>query len=222
MSCAKAEEGAGCFDVSSPAQLQAEVTFEEIAEGLHALAQPLSGLRSAVELMNMLPAEEGKRYRQMCAAEIERACEMFGCLQGLVSASTSEPKPGSFDCRELVRTLAAERGLTERFPKGFFDEAGSRSLAAVKGDPARTRQAFTSLLTVLARVCGSAGPIEASCERGDDLLVFRFKAGDDAGQRLNSANRLHLSLARANIVSQGGGWQVKPDTLAIWVALPLA
>ena len=203
------------------AEAEADLSFPDLAEGLHALAQPLSGLRSAVELMNLFPGGDGERYRQMCATEIDRACEMFSCLQGLVSVKTAETKMRTFDCRKLVESLVVEHGLNDRLPSV---SPGAKGLepGMVKGDLERARQAFASLLTVLARVCGTAGMMEASCRQTDQSLVFSFKAEDVSRQRLNSGNRLHLSLARANIVSQGGRFRWQPDPLEIRVALPLA
>jgi hypothetical protein len=171
--------------------------------------------------MNLLPAGDDQRYRKMCTAEIDRACEMFLCLQGLVSVKTAEPKTSVFDCCELVRSIAVEHGLTDLLPPAALGASGAEN-GMVTGNLERARQAFASLMTILARVRGTGGAIEASCRHTDQLLVFSFTTGNGAGQRLSSANRLHLSLARANIVNQNGRFYSQADPLAIRVGLPLA
>lgn len=199
----------------------ADRSFPDIAEGLHALAQPLSSLRSAVELMNLLPPGDGERYRRMCATEVDRACEMFACLQGLVSVKMAQLNMSTFDCRELVSSLVVEHGLGDQMPPSCFGAPGV-AYGIVKGDLERVRLAFASLLTVLARVRGTDGTLEGSCRLTDEALVFSFKADDASRQRLNSGNRLHLSLARANIVSQDGQFHWQADPFEIRVALRLA
>lgn len=221
MSFAKGELATATLELPSVVKTVEDMGFPDIAEGLHALAQPLSGLRSAVELMNLLPAGDGERYREMCATEIERACEMFACLQTLVSLKSTEAKMSSFDCRKLMLSMIAEYGLSDRLSESFLAATGPAS-DLVKGDLERTRQAFASLLTVLARICGTTGTMEASCWTTDASLVFRFKTGDGRKQNLNSGNRLHLSLVRASMLSQNGYYHSHADAFAISVALPLA
>lgn len=222
MRFARTEAVTEVFDVTTDGGANPSVDFPDIADGLHALAQPLSGLRSAVELLNLVDGGDDRRYREMCSTEIERACEMFACLQGLVSAATSKPKMSTFDLPELVRSLATEHGLADRFQAEHAAKWNRSEKGMVKGDAERARMAFASLFTVLIRFCGNARQMEASCCRQDDFLVCRFAPGVGNAQKLNASNRLHLSLTRANVVSQQGRFHSQADPFAVWIAMPLA
>lgn len=210
------------FECSPATQPEIDVSFADLASGLHALAQPLSGIRSAVELMNHISGQDAERYRRICATETERACEMFACLQGLIAIKTGEPKIRAFDCLNLVRTLISEQGWTGRFRPGFLAAREDDGRMFVEGDLERTRGAFASLLTVLVSICEGSEAIQASSTASGNHLVFNFSTTPMASRSLNSMNRLRLSLARASILNQRGQYNSQLDQLEIRVALPLA
>jgi signal transduction histidine kinase len=65
--------------------------YASLAEGLHALAQPLTILRSSIPALCREEAgtEKQRNYLRISKYEVERACELFGAMQDLLIAARS-------------------------------------------------------------------------------------------------------------------------------------
>src|SRR5579875_3727887 len=116
----------------------------EVADGLHALAQPLSVLRSALELLAHGPSTVGhcQRYLDLSLDNMRRTCDLFGRLQDLMLTEMQEPELSSFDLPDIILSAIEERtadlsalgiGIAASLPKG---------LGSVLGDAGRTEQAI--------------------------------------------------------------------------------
>ncbi len=66
--------------------------FVQMADSLHAMAQPLTILRGALGAMQLSGkvAPENERYLEMSSMQIERLCEMLSNLRNLVDAAQLE------------------------------------------------------------------------------------------------------------------------------------
>ncbi len=64
-------------------------TVVELAEGLHAMAQPLTVLRGAAGALRLSSTVtvQDRRYVEMCDAQAERLCTMLASLRDLLDAA---------------------------------------------------------------------------------------------------------------------------------------
>src|ERR1700722_18761428 len=77
--------------------------YAHLADGLHAMAQPLTILRSSVVASTMpgIDPDRRRRYLNISTQEVERVCGMFESLQDLVIARHVEANCGAVDLEEL-------------------------------------------------------------------------------------------------------------------------
>ena len=67
-------------------------TVDDLAEGLHAMAQPLTILRGATGALQLSSTVSvpDRRYVEMCAAQAERLCAMIASLRDRLDAAQHE------------------------------------------------------------------------------------------------------------------------------------
>lgn len=193
-----------------------------LVNGLHAMAQPLTILRSAMEILT-LPNPgtiDQPRYVQISARQVALTCGMFTCLQDLVQTQLIEARRERFDLWDLVRPLIDDqRRMLE--PAGVGIAVGAEPRTTIWGDANRTENA-------LARVLKLAGSLSG---RGDAIHVYAMKTGGRVeltcentsrhGKALESSDRLSLAVAEANILSQSGCCAVVEDPFRVSLALPI-
>src|SRR5580658_9929230 len=124
----------------------------EVADGLHALAQPLSILRSAIELMALPGGTETnrQRYLEMSVRQIDRAATLFSGMQNLLAAEMDPVNCAQFDLWGQLAPLIEDRETALR-EFGIGISAQKTSLKQpVFGDPERTAQAISVLLEIAA------------------------------------------------------------------------
>jgi hypothetical protein len=65
--------------------------YTGMAEGLHALAQPLTILRSSIAAANSagITQERQRYYLDISKSQVDRACELFASLQQLAISAQS-------------------------------------------------------------------------------------------------------------------------------------
>jgi hypothetical protein len=73
--------------------------YAGLSAGLHALAQPLTILRSSIAAAGAdgIELSKQRRYLDISKSEVERVCELFGSLQELMIAAQSRAEQGLFD-----------------------------------------------------------------------------------------------------------------------------
>jgi hypothetical protein len=116
----------------------------EMAEGLHAMAQPLTILRSSVVSLavpGLAPAHQ-ERYINISAQQVERACALFDCLQDLVIANQIEAACVPFTLAELLDAIADDRGMKLEASGVKLKIVTTEGLQPILGDFARTLKAL--------------------------------------------------------------------------------
>lgn len=198
-----------------------EKFLEDLSNGLHALAQPLTILRSVSAILAMPQAAGARRdhYLRMAALEIERTCRVFGNVQGLMAARLTEPARWTFDLREPL-TAAIDSG---RFPVSANALPAEMRHAAVKviGDAERTEQAISAVLTALSSLSSPGDQIEVLFSRDDSFAGLTFRNARSHATCMNSSARLSLSLAELNTLTQQGTYELNEDPFSVSLALPV-
>lgn len=194
----------------------------EMADGLHALAQPLTILRSAIAMLAMAQ-ENGagsKRYVDMSVKQVERTCQFFSSVQELLSARMTTAEQEAIDIRSLLSQAIEERSQT-------LDELGIRLVVAlpeypctVSADRQRTEKAISAAFEAAVSASRSGDVIKVDAFSSGEFLELSFESTGKLDNSLKSFDRLKLSVARANILSQQGVYQFTQEPFCILLALP--
>jgi signal transduction histidine kinase len=90
------------MEVKRPAAWSGEESdrfYAELADGLHALAQPLTILRGSIMAMSSeeIMPERQQHYLDVSKSQLERACALFDAVQALVIEAQSRAERSAFD-----------------------------------------------------------------------------------------------------------------------------
>jgi len=197
--------------------------FANLSEGLHAMAQPLTILRSTVAASAApgIDATKQQRYLDISSQQIARACRLFEFLEDLVIASQMKADCAPIELPALLTELANDQRVA-------FETAGAelrvvmpRRVPTVLGDVNRTQQALSTVLKLAASVSAAEDSVEllvTACGKHMELIIRNDRVH---GRSLNSWERLTMSLAQENILSQRGEFQFVEDPFWTRVRLPI-
>ena len=201
----------------------AREVYAELANGLHAMAQPLTILRGALGAMSLAApcVSSQDRYLEMSNKQMDRLCDMMSGLQGLLDAALFEVQCRATDVWEAVEPAVEEVGASLQ-DSGIRIETTrpDRPVSAV-ADAARLEQSVRAALKTAASLSHRDDVLQLEILEQDDAAEVRVQAGSARGKRLGSPDRLSLALVEANTRSQRGTYQCTEDPLCISVRLPL-
>lgn len=197
--------------------------YAEMANGLHAMAQPLTILRSTMVACTLpgMTEDNHRRYLDISVEQVERACGLFQSLQQLVLAHQIEAHCTQVDLMEWLAPVMEDQ-------KALLDGSGvtikvvkSDDLPFLLADKNRMLQALYAALQIAASFSSSGDIIELLVTRKDRFVELIVQNGRTHGRRLNSSERLRLSLAEANIRSQQGEFECTDDPFRVSMELPV-
>lgn len=192
----------------------------DLADGLHAMAQPLTILRSSTEALKLGPAIDQQRYLEISARQVERTCWLFSCLQDLVSAQRSEPACKVFDLWELVG--ASVEGHRKRLAAIGIGLALTETDFAtrIRGDAERTGQAVDAVFRSAGAVSSRGDVLEMGVHHRNGFVEVRLENNRSHGKCSNATDRFGLAVAEANILSQQGRYSFVADPFSVSLMLP--
>jgi hypothetical protein len=191
-----------------------------MADGLHALAQPLTVLRSAIFACanpDLGPAQH-ERYLRMAAENIERACGLFECLQQLLGASQGLAEVEGVDLAELIATLAADQQPVIRAAGiELAVECPERS-TLVLAQEKKLRQALFTVLQLAIALSSAGARVDLRVVPQPEAVEVTIAS--TRTRSLQAAERLSLALAEAHLRSQRGEFTYKEDSFQVSLSLP--
>jgi hypothetical protein len=195
-----------------------------IAEGLHALAQPLTILRSTVALLATPETPEAgrRRYLDLSAEQVQRACDLFECLQDLVIANQAEAIRAPFAISKLIAAATDDPTIGLDGSNVRINVLATGDLPPVLGDYARTLQALAATLKIAISLSAAGDSVEVLPMPSGGFLRLAVSNVRALGRTLNSSERLSLALAEANIRSQRGRFKLAEDPFCVSMELPFA
>lgn len=198
--------------------------YADLVNGLHAMAQPLTILRSAIEVL-ALPQDaaviDQRRYLEISARQVARTCGLFASLQDLVQVQIVEAQRARFDLWELLSPLVEDQRRALLADSIEIVAARSGPWAPTWGDAGRTEQALLAVMKTAASMASTGDVIEIRAQLADEFVQLTLENGRAHGRRLDSSQRLSLSVAEANIVSQSGRYAAVEDPFHVSLALPI-
>lgn len=224
MSCAKLSPEAPASNLSGAAKDETRQFYAEVADGLHALAQPLTILRSAIEMIGVCRQSEADygRYVELSSANIQRACDLFGALQGLMASRLTPTKNDMVDVGAIVSRVVEEKTLALQGHDIEIIAAIPDSPQLVACDPERTEQAVSGAIEAAVAVLGPGDAAQLHVFEADGFVEVRIMSACREKPRPNAAARLNLSMARADILSQQGRYYFIDDPFYVSLALPVS
>lgn len=195
----------------------------DLADGLHALAQPLTILRSAIALMAAAKENGGDctRYMNLSTVQIERTCRLFSSVQGLLASRLAEADLEPIDIVSLLTRTIEERSDSIA-ALGIEVTADLPTAPAMAfGDLQRTEQALAAAFETMVSVSSAGDVIQVDSSVSDGFFECALQTTSKQDNSLKSPDRLHLSLAKANMLSQQGRYEFTQEPLRISLALPV-
>jgi light-regulated signal transduction histidine kinase (bacteriophytochrome) len=197
--------------------------FTNLSEGLHAMAQPLTILRSSVAASAApgVDATKQRRYLDLSSQQIERACSLFECLQDLVITSVIKADCAPIDLAELLATVAKDQRAVLLASGIELRVVTPTGLPTAMGDRNRALQALSAALNIAASVSATGDVVELLISTRSGYVELIVRNDRVHGRLLNSSERLSLSLAQANILSQRGQYEYAEDPFCASMTLPI-
>lgn len=210
--------------ISPTAVSRKQVRFlANLSEGLHAMAQPLTILRSSVpaSAMGGIDTLKQRRYFELSRQQVERACSLFELLQDLVIEHRTDADCAPIELAELLTEIAEDQRIVLQASGIELRIAIPNGLLTVIGDEIRTLQAVQSALKTVVSVSAAGDVVEflaSACGRYVELIIRNDR---EHGRSLNSSERLSISLSQENILSQQGKYEYSEDPFCTRMALPM-
>ena len=197
--------------------------YADLANGLHAMAQPLTILRAAIEVLNLPPgaAIDPGRYLEISAAQVERTCRLFTNVQDLVTARNIAAVRTGFDLAALIGPLIEDRRILWQASGVAIAVARQQTATPILGDDSRTRQALAAILEIASELAVRGDVIELQISRAGSSVQLAIENTRPHGRRLEASMRLSLALAEANILSQEGTYEFVFDPFRVCLTLPI-
>lgn len=217
MSCASTEGSAG----AEPSKLPDGQLIEEMANGLHAMAQPLTILRGTLWTLSLQEnSTENSRYLELSNQELQRLCDLMTGLQKLFDAHQSAAACTGFDVCELATTVAGNSyAPLQKSRQTLVLERPEEPIYAF-GDLARTEYALQIAIKISAVISPADETIKLIILPRDGHVALVVRNISNKGKQVGSFERFFLSLIKTSIESQRGTYEYASDPFCVTLTLP--
>lgn len=200
------EENSIAGALAEPSSLSHAGLHAELADGLHAMAQPLTILRGAMCALTLREevAPANRRYLDMSAMQVDRLCDLLSGMQSLLSAAQNKAEFASFDLIEALDPIL-------EFHQASAGEAGvqievtkpEQSLY-VFADPQGVEQAFSAALKAALSGARKGDRIEIEIAPRDGFADLMLCNKNFRERSLGSFERFQLTVVETMIRNQCG------------------
>jgi signal transduction histidine kinase len=212
MSCALPNHFQGHF-VDDAIVEPPSLPLSELADGLHAMAQPLTILRGAMCALTFQDHIEpaSRRYLDMSTKQVDRLCDLMAGMQNLLHAMQTKNKFASFDLMELLdpileqqQAAACESGVQIAVTKPEHP-------LYVFGEEQGVEQACSAALKAAIAFSHANDRLEVQIapHNGFASLTLRNEGfnASSRGKNLGSFERFYLTVIESIIRSQCGVYE---------------
>jgi signal transduction histidine kinase len=208
-------EGSG----ATPAQL-----YAQLADGLHAMAQPLTILRGAMCALTMQDSVEpaNRRYLDMSTKQVDRLCDLMSGLQSLLHAGQSKVEFRSFDLIELIDPIVEQqRNAARESGVRIVWTRPERPIHAL-GDEHGVEQAFSAALKTALSAAKRDERVQVEIALRDGFVGLTLRNESFSKRNLGSFERFHLTVVEHMIRSQCGMYELIDHPLSISLKLRIS
>jgi len=196
---------------------------DDLADGLHSMAQPLTILRGALGALTLRGTltSHQRRYLEMSTRQLGRLNSLFRALQDLVDTTECKPRMVASKVNELIDQVLEETECALLDSGIRIEHPDLTCNQAVFADRECTERALRAALRLAAAKAAPQESIEISIFNETNSIRLEIGVSAQADCALNDSDRLNLSLAQKNIVSQGGRFSFVAAPLSVSLILPL-
>jgi hypothetical protein len=209
---------------SSESSSASEILYSNLAQGIHAAAQPLAVLLASLSKghTDRMNADELRELTASSAVEVQRVCTLFSCLQQMVMAESIKAQLSSTPILPLLAYAAEGVNL-------LFLQDGITLSSVVRGtcppaliNRARTLQALSRVLLVVHGLSAAQDTVELiafSSANGVRIVVRNLHLSVAV---INPEASLSMAVAEANMRSQQAGLSLSLQPFTVRIDLPKA
>jgi hypothetical protein len=209
---------------SSESSSASEILCSNLAQGIHAAAQPLAVLLASLskDYTDRMNSDELRELTASSAAEVQRVCTLFSCLQQLVMAESIKPR---LSPTPLLPLLAyAVDGVNLLFQQ---DGISLRSVLPDTCPPAlihraRTLQALSRVLLIVHGLSRAQDTVELIASASANAVQIVIQNLNLSAAMINPEARLSMAVAEANMRSQQAGLSLSLQPFTVCIELPRA
>ena len=209
---------------SSESSSASEILCSNLAQGIHAAAQPLAVLLASLskDYTDRMNSDELRELTASSAAEVKRVCTLFSCLQQLVMAESIKPQLSPIPLLPLL-TYAAD-GVNLLFQQ---DGISLRSVLPDTCPPvlihrARTLQALSRVLLIVHGLSRARDTVELIAAASANVVQIVIQNLNLSAAMINAEARLSMAVAEANMRSQQAGLSLSLQPFTVRIELPRA
>jgi hypothetical protein len=209
---------------SSESSSASEILCSNLAQGIHAAAQPLAVLLASLskDYTDRMNSDELRELTASSATEVKRVCTLFGCLQQLVIAESIKPQLSPIPLLPLL-TYAAN-GVNLLFQQ---DGISLRSVLPDTCPPvlihrARTLQALSRVLLIVHGLSRAQDTVELIAAASANVVQIVIQNLNLSAAMINAEARLSMAVAEANMRSQQAGLSLSLQPFTVRIELPRA
>jgi hypothetical protein len=209
---------------SNESSSASEILCSHLAQGIHAAAQPLAVLLASLskDYTDRMNSDELRELTASSAAEVQRVCTLFSCLQQLVMAESIKPQLSPTPLLPLLAYAADGVNL-------LFQQDGI-SLRSVLPDAcppvlihrARTLQALSRVLLIVHGLSHAQDTVELIASASANAVQIVIQNLNSSAAMINAEARLSMAVAEANMRSQQAGLSLSLQPFTVFIELPRA
>jgi hypothetical protein len=209
---------------SSGSSSASEILCSNLAQGIHAAAQPLAVLLASLskDYTDQMNSDELRALTASSAAEVQRVCTLFSSLQQLVMAESIKPQLSPTPLLPLLAYAAEGVNL-------LFQQDGI-SLRLVLPDTcppvlihrARTLQALSRVLLVVHGLSRTLDTVELIASASANEVQVVIQNLNLLAATINPEAKLSMAVAEANMRSQQAGLWLSLQPFRVRFELPRA
>ncbi len=193
-----------------------------IAQGIHALAQPLTVMRMALLSCSNRDIQDidFRTYVNLATEQIERASTIFAYLQQFTAAQQDDVRYASHNLWVLFESIIENQNPLFRESAMNFEIDISNVLPPTILDMDRTVQAVLATLSAVKSVSSKGDIVRLHVCRQQDHIHVEICNRSATGKKLDMTERLGLTLAKLNIAAQGGEYHLQEEPFCASLKLP--
>ncbi len=192
-----------------------------IAQGVHALAQPLTVMRLA--LLSCADRDLNETdcgiYVRLATGQLENVSSIFGYLQQFIAANQNAVDYASHNLWMLLESI-----IENQSP--LFQESGvnlevdiDNVLPATLLDMDRTVQAVLAILSAVKSISAKGDVVRLHVARHQDHIHLEVLNRSATSKQLGMTERLALTLAKLNILAQEGEYHQQEEPFCVSLKL---
>lgn len=198
--------------------------ISELADGLHAMAQPLTILRGAMCALTFHDQIEpaSRRYLDMSSKQVDRLCDLMSGMQNLLHSVQAKNKLTTFDLLELLDpVLQQHEAMASESSVQIAVTKPERPLY-VLGEEQGVEQAFSAALRTAIAISGPNDRIEVQVAPHDGFASLILRNENFQGNSLGSFERFYLTVVETIIRSQCGVYEFSDNPFSISLHLRIS